>query len=139
MIPLNYCHNDVPEYVKQSDEHLFVSVMIETVEAIKSIDEIVAIDGLDSVVLGLMDLSGSYGVLGQVNHPQVVAAADKVIASARSVGMPLGTGQGTHVDTIVSLAQRGIQWFQTGADCLYLVEFLDRFSEDVRGRLEDNR
>ena len=82
-----------------------------------------------------MDLSGSFGVLGQVDDPRVVDSTDKVIVSAQAKGLPVGCGQGTNVDTIVALAQRGIQWFQTGADCLYLVEFLDRLAERVRSKL----
>lgn len=48
---------------------------------------IVALPGLDSVVLGPYDLSGSLGVLGQVHHPEVVTAMERVIASVRS-GLP---------------------------------------------------
>lgn len=135
MIPMNYCRNSVAEVVKQSNDNLFVSVMIETAEAVEAIDEIVALEGLDSVVLGLMDLSGSYGVLGQVDHPQVVEATDKVIASARAVGMPVGTGQGTDIGILVALVDRGIQWFQTGSDCVYLVEFFERHTTELRARL----
>jgi len=135
MIPLNYCRDDAAEYLEQSNAHLFVSVMIETVPAVEAIDEIVAIEGLDSVVLGLMDLSGSFGVLGQVDDPRVVDSMDRVIASAQARGLPVGCGQGTNVETIVRLAQRGIQWFQTGADCLYLIEFLERLTDRVRSSL----
>jgi len=72
------------------------------------------------------------------DHPQVVASMDKVIASAGAAGMPVGNGQGTNVDTIAALTDRGIQWFQTGGDCIYLVEFFDRFTADLRARLATN-
>ncbi|HCN10231.1 MAG TPA: 4-hydroxy-2-oxo-heptane-1,7-dioate aldolase, partial [Lentisphaeria bacterium] len=55
MIPTNYCRDDMSQYIKQADAGLFVAVMIETAEAVEAIDEIVAVDGLDGVVLGLMD------------------------------------------------------------------------------------
>ncbi len=136
MIPTNYCRDDMATYLAQSDKHLFVSVMIETIEAVESIDEIVAIEGLDSVVMGLMDLSGAFGVLGQADHPDVVASTDKVITSARKAGMPVGCGQGTNVETICALARRGIQWFQSGADCLYMVEFMEQFADRIKKNLE---
>ena len=136
MIPTNYCRDDMGQYIKQADADLFVAVMIETAEAVEAIDEIVAVDGLDGVVLGLMDLSGSYGLLGQGDHPKVVAAMDKVIASARAAGLPVGCGQGTDVKRICSLARHGIQWFQAGADCLYLVTFMEQLSAAVRDELE---
>ena len=82
-----------------------------------------------------MDLSGSFGKLGQVGHPEVAAAMKKVIASAQAVGMPVGCGQETSVETVCTLAREGIQWFQTGGDCLYLIEFMDRFVASVRRQL----
>ena len=48
--------------------------------------------------------------------------------------MPVGCGQGTDVERIRDLARQGIQWFQTGSDCLYLVEFLDQLTTRVRDR-----
>ena len=136
LIPTNYSRDDIDEYLKQANENLFVSVMIETAEAVEAIDDVVAIEGLDSVVLGLMDLSGSYNVLGQADHPQVVASMEKVIASAQAAGMPVGTGQGTDVERISDLARRGIQWFQTGLDSLYMVEFMDQHTSRLRDRIQ---
>lgn len=135
MIPTNYTRDDIPHFIKQANKNLFVSVMIETAEAVDAIDEIVAIEGLDSVCMGLSDLSGSYGMLGEVGHPKVVSAMRKVISSAQAVGMPVGCGQGTNVETICQLAREGIQWFQTGGDCLYLIEFMDQFVANVRSQL----
>jgi 2-keto-3-deoxy-L-rhamnonate aldolase RhmA len=135
MLPTNYCRDDADEYIKQADNSLFAAVMIETAEAVEAIDEIVTIAGLDAIVLGLMDLSGAYGVLGQGDHPKVVAAMDKVIASARAAGLPVGCGQGTDAQRICSLAKRGVQWFQAGADCLYLVAFMDQLKAAVQERL----
>jgi hypothetical protein len=40
------------------------------------------------------------------------------------------------VKRICSLARRGVQWFQAGADCLYLVTFMEQLSAAVRDELE---
>jgi len=114
MIPMNYGREEVPAILERSNENVFVSVMIETAESVEAIDDIVAINGLDSICIGLMDLSGSYGMVGQVNHPQIVASMEKVIASAQAAGIPIGCGQGVDVNTIRALVKRGIQRIQTG-------------------------
>jgi 2-keto-3-deoxy-L-rhamnonate aldolase RhmA len=63
---------------------------IEHVEAIANIDEIVKVKGLDSVMIGALDLSGSMGKLGQTDDPEVEAAVQKVLASCQRAGIPCG-------------------------------------------------
>jgi len=66
-------------------------VQIETAAAVERIEEIVAVPGLDLVFVGMYDLSGSLGLLGQVDHPLVEAAARKVLDAARRAGVAAGT------------------------------------------------
>ncbi len=136
MIPTNYTRDDIDEYYAQANKYLFVSIMIETKEAAEAIDDIIAIDGLDGVCLGLADLSGSFGVMGQTDHPKVIGAAERVIASCKAAGKPVGMGQGTNVDVICEMFDRGIQWMQTGADCVYMVEFLTDFATKIKQRVK---
>ena len=42
--------------------------------AVENIDEIVSVEGVDGVFTGPYDLSGSYGCVGQLGHPDVVGA-----------------------------------------------------------------
>ena len=135
LIPTNYGRHGGPEYVETANAQLFVSVMIETAEAVEAIDQIVAISGLDSVVLGPWDLSGSLGFLGEVGHPEVVAALEKVIASARAAGLSVGSGMPADPEFALLQVKRGVQWLQLGGDCGYLVAFADQLTSQVRQRL----
>ena len=56
--PMNYGRLDQQEYLERANRELFVAVQVETVELLNEIDEVVQIEGLDSVVLGPQDLSG---------------------------------------------------------------------------------
>jgi 2-keto-3-deoxy-L-rhamnonate aldolase RhmA len=122
-------------YVAQADGSLFVSVMIERVEAVEAIDAIVAIPGLDSIVLGPYDLSGSLGVLGQVEHPDVVAAMERVIAAAQARSLPVGSGMPVDADYAALQARRGVQWLQIGGDIPHLMKAVDDTMQAVRQRL----
>lgn len=135
LIPTNYGRSAGPEYVAAANAQLFVSVMIETAEAVEAIDQIVAIPGLDSVVLGPWDLSGSLGLLGEVGHPRVVAALEKVIASARAAGLSVGSGMPADPDFAALQVRRGVQWLQLGGDCGYLVAHAEQLSSQLRQRL----
>ena len=49
-------------------------VQIESIAAVAHVDEILAVPGIDVALLGPMDLSGTMGLLGQLDHPKVVEA-----------------------------------------------------------------
>ena len=134
-IPSDYGRRGGREYVARADASLFVSVMIETVEAVEVIEEITRIPGLDSIVLGPNDLSGSLGVLGEVEHPTVLEAQKRVIAAARSAGIFVGSGMPVDPDYACAQAERGVQWLQIGGDCGYLVQFAENMATSVRSRL----
>ena len=70
-VPSNFGRSGGDDYVAAANAGVFAAVMIETREAVEAIDDIYAIPGLDSIVLGPYDLSGSLGLLGQVEHPTV--------------------------------------------------------------------
>ena len=134
-VPSEYGRRGGPDYVARANASLFVSVMIETVEAVEVIEEITRIPGLDSIVMGPHDLSGSLGVLGEVEHPTVLKAQERAIAAARSAGIFVGSGLPADVDFACLQAERGIQWLQIGGDCGYMVNYADDMVANVRSRL----
>lgn len=123
------------DYVATANRSVFVSVMIECTEAVDVIDDIVALPGLDSVVLGPYDLSGSFGVLGQVHHADVVAAMERVISAARARSMPVGSGMPADPEFAVLQAARGVQWMQIGGDISYMMAATQDTMTTVRQRL----
>ncbi len=136
LIPTNYGRRGGPEYVARANAQVFVSVMIETAEAVEQIDQIVAIPGLDSVVLGPWDLSGSLGCLGQVDHPRVVAALEKAIAAAKKASLAVGSGMPADPEFALVQIRRGVQWLQLGGDCGYLVKFAEQAQAQIRSRID---
>lgn len=134
-VPSNYGRAGGPDYVQRATAGVFAAVMIETREAVEAIDDILAVPGLDSVVLGPYDLSGALGLLGQVEHPTVVAALEHVIARAQAAGKFVGSGMGPHPDYAVRMARRGVQWVQAGGDYGYLISFVDQMTRRVHAQL----
>ena len=123
--PMNYGRSTLSDYLRDVDRDLFVSVQIECVEALAEIDDIVAIDGLDSVVLGPMDLSGALGCLGQMEHPELIEAMETVIAAGQRTKLPVGIGMGADQDLARSWIAKGVSWVQLGCDFEYLVRDTD--------------
>ncbi len=84
---MNYGRGEpVAERRARVNQNLCLMAQIETQQAVGRVEEICRVPGLDAIFLGLGDLSASLGVVGQPNHPTAMAAADQVIATARSQG-----------------------------------------------------
>ncbi|SRR5579875_63144 len=60
-----------------ANENLLLGLNIETREAVENLDQML-IPGIDFAIVGFADLSQSYGVIGQFNHPLVREARAKV-------------------------------------------------------------
>jgi 2-keto-3-deoxy-L-rhamnonate aldolase RhmA len=133
-VPSNYFRTADAGFVDEANASIFVAVMIETAEAYEAIDQIVAVPGLDSVVLGPADLSWSLGARGDVENPKVVAAIETIIAKARAAGLFVGAGMGPDVDFAYRMAQRGVQWLQVGLDCAILIKQVDQIRSSFHSR-----
>ncbi len=78
------------EYLSTADEEVMTILMIEHIKAVENIDEILQVKGIDSIMIGALDLSGSMGILGQTSHPDVENAIQKVLAASKKAGISCG-------------------------------------------------
>ncbi len=66
------------EYKNWVSDHLIVIAQIEHINAVGNIQEIIATKGIDAVIIGPYDLSGSLGIPGSYNEPVVKDALRRV-------------------------------------------------------------
>jgi 2-keto-3-deoxy-L-rhamnonate aldolase RhmA len=78
------------DYTKGPALETICMVLIETVDALESIDAICAVDGVDCFVIAPFDLSTELGVSGQMDHPRMKDAVSRIEAAVHKVGVPLG-------------------------------------------------
>src|SRR5512136_769867 len=78
------------EYVSRANDEIAVVVQAEHIDAVNNMEAIVQVPGIDAVLVGPYDLSASLGRLGEVQHPAVVAAIERVTQVCRAAHMPLG-------------------------------------------------
>ena len=83
---------------RRPDDHpnRLLIAMIESVEAIRNLDEILAVEGIDVFFVGPGDLSQSMGFSpslkpGERRAPSVIEAVDDTLARIRAVGKTAGT------------------------------------------------
>lgn len=82
--------NRVENYLARANETISLFVQIETTDAVSNASEIAAVDGVDGLFVGPSDLAASMGLLGQQEHPDVVAAVLKCIRTVKEAGKPVG-------------------------------------------------
>lgn len=119
--PMQYGRLPQQEYLHQANRDVFVVAQVETVELLAEIDEVLKLDGLDSLVLGPQDLSGSMGRLGETTHPDVIAAMCLVASKAKAAGKFIGSGLGANPEFARVLIDCGVQWLQAGGDFEYML------------------
>jgi len=78
------------DYFENHQDLLLSVLQIETVEAVRNVEEIAAVEGADVLFIGPLDLSTSLGILGQFDHPDFIAALKKTAAAAANNGKSLG-------------------------------------------------
>lgn len=83
-------YGTVPDYVANANDDLLLIAQIEDIGAVDRIPEIAAVEGIDSLFLGPNDLAGSMGLLERLDHPDAMAAyervEEKVLASGKWLG-----------------------------------------------------
>ena len=80
----------VKEYAKRAHEEICVLVQVETESALKNIEAICGIDGVDGVFIGPADLHASMGHAGETANPKVKPLIDDAIRRIRKAGKAPG-------------------------------------------------
>jgi len=85
----------VPDYRDRADTwplnprgDLLAVLQIETPKGVENIEEIVAVPGVGAIFIGPSDLAQQHGLPG--DHPEVVAAIDRVLAACLAHDVPCG-------------------------------------------------
>jgi 2-dehydro-3-deoxyglucarate aldolase/4-hydroxy-2-oxoheptanedioate aldolase len=86
-----YGRVEAAAYLAQANRDTFIAVQAETRRAIANVQSIAAVEGVDCVFAGPFDLSVDIGQPGQLDHPDEVAAMERMIAGCQARGKVPGT------------------------------------------------
>jgi 2-dehydro-3-deoxyglucarate aldolase/4-hydroxy-2-oxoheptanedioate aldolase len=123
------------DYVDSANDRVAIVVMVEHIDAVESIEAICRVPGLDAVLVGPFDLSGSMGIPGQVGHQRVSAAIDQVRTACQRAGLPVGMFC-ADAATAEAALDRGFRLIALATDTLFLSRGAQRSLEQVRRAVE---
>ncbi len=101
------------EYLKKSETEPMVIIQIEHIDAVRNLDAILKVPGIDSICVGPCDLSASMGLLHDSNCEEVNRVVDEICRKTKEAGILLGTASGG----FPRWKARGINWIAMASDC----------------------
>lgn len=117
----NQYGTEFDSYVRDANGDVLVIAMVETREAVENIDAMLAVDGLDGIFVGPYDLSGSYGIPGQLDAPIMKSAFERCVDACRAAGKPAGIHVVTPTSEAISDAiEAGFTFIALGIDHAFL-------------------
>lgn len=118
----NYSIMNLDKYIETSKKAPWVILQIEHIEGVNNLEGIIKVDGVDSIVIGLNDLSGSIGLLGQTRHPRVLELVKKISNVCKQNNLPFGVSLGNWSEEEMEFfVEVGVSWISVGTDISYLV------------------
>jgi 4-hydroxy-2-oxoheptanedioate aldolase len=109
------------QYYANSKEHILGIIQIETVEALKHLDEIAAIEGVDVLFIGPADLSMELGIFGQFDNPIFLNAVKNIVKAAQNAGKATGI-LFFNLDDYQKYHDMGIKFVACGADATFVAD-----------------
>ena len=122
----------VKDYLKNASDEICVLVQVETRNALKQLEQIAMVDGVDGVFIGPNDLAASFGQVGNWGHPDVQAALKDAVTRLKKIGKPAGILTPDEEE-----AKRFIEWGYTfvavGSDLGLLARGADALAKNFKG------
>jgi 2-keto-3-deoxy-L-rhamnonate aldolase RhmA len=99
-----------------------IAVQIESTSALDQAEDIVTVEGIDMVLVGINDLLADWGFPGEYDHPRVREAYARTIAACRRHGKHCGVGGlATRPDLVADFVRMGARYVSTGTDLAFLL------------------
>src|SRR3984957_9910428 len=117
---------------------ILVVAMIESPAGVANAAEIIAVDGIDGLLIGTSDLTAEMGISGQILHPRVEEAYRSVGAACRKAGKFLGMGGVYELDAMKKYIDLGAHFILTGSDHAYILAGANQRSAFLR-KVEGDR
>lgn len=103
------------DYYENANKNLLTVVQIESEEGVKNAPEIAAVEGVDVLFAGPLDLSVNFGAIQQFQHPDYLNAMKTIVAACKSNGKAAGTLV-HNLDALESLIHLGFTFLVVGTD-----------------------
>jgi 2-keto-3-deoxy-L-rhamnonate aldolase RhmA len=121
------------EALPAMNDATMVIVQLESAAGLAAIDDIVAVDGVDMVLIGTNDFLADLGHAGEYDHPKVREAYERSIAACRKLGKHVGVGGlSSRPDLVQQYVAMGARFVSTGTDLNFLLAESTQRAKQIR-------
>ena len=120
------------EYRERIDRDLVVIAQIEHIDGVENLPEILAVEGITGFFVGPYDLSASLGRPGDFEHPDYLAAMERVRTVIESSDVPAGLHVvEPDVGRLRAAVDDGYRFIAFASDMLIMAHYLDGLNQDI--------
>jgi 2-keto-3-deoxy-L-rhamnonate aldolase RhmA len=117
------------QYVREANDEILLVAQIESLQAVKNLNSILSVGGLDGIFIGPSDLAASMNAQSQSRHGEVEKVIGQIAGGARQMKVPFGLPVWTP-EEFANYAAIGATLMTLGGDLRFLI---DRAGEHLRG------
>jgi 4-hydroxy-2-oxoheptanedioate aldolase len=133
----NCLGSELNDYLNRRNAGRFLMINVESVPAMKRLDEILAVPGLSGVIIGPHDLSVSLGLPEQYDNPRFDEAVEEIVSKVREKGLGIGIHFPEDPNLQIKWAQKGLNIILHSSDTLLFRQSLARDIAAIRRTMGD--
>ena len=122
----------IPAYMERCNRETLLLPQCETAGCLSHIETIAAMDGVDGIFVGPLDLSIALGCPMELDAPPMRAALERVVAACQAVHKPVLIFCGDAAAAKARLSQ-GFHCVALGVDVLTLIQVFQAMAREIRG------
>ena len=122
---------DFENTIKNANDETAVILQAESRAAIDNIEDIVKVPGLDAILIGPYDLSASLGRIGEVDHPEVQDAINRIADVCKAANIKLGYF-GINASAVKPAMENGFTLITVGVDTLFIIKAATETLEELK-------
>jgi len=115
-------------YLELANRETFLLIQVEHPTAVEQAEEILAVPGVDMLMLGPADFTVLSGIPGKFTHPTVLAAFERIAKAAKTTGKHWAATCGS-VEQATKLTEMGCSLVFHGCDLIFVRQGLERLKE----------
>ncbi len=118
--------------IRLLNANTLVVCMIESLEGLRNIDAIAAVDGVDVLHVGLTDMLADMGKPGAYGDTQAMEAVARITKAALAQGKYAGVGGDNDLTRQAEFIRNGVRFISTQSDGALLLGAATRVADDLR-------
>ena len=129
---LDFKQNPISEVATVINDNMLIVIMLESPEAIKNVEGIASVPGVDVILIGTNDLCMEMGIPGDYANPKIKEAYKKVIDACKKHGKTPGMGGVYNEDLMSEYIDMGMKFILSGSDLSFMMNSALQRSKNLR-------